>query len=179
MSQARDNLITLYEDAEEPLLVAAREFYPLELDMVSGIAQEFHRPLENTVWAYAALSPQQTWTQNIRALKRLMSDHRFVNPGHLARESHRAWAALHGEFDVVQGMKVRSFAKAILGDLRAVAIDRWVLRGVGHRNDSCSNRQYKQYEMEIRAVADIKGEEPRALQAVVWLGLREPTRRLL
>lgn len=170
----------IYLDAEPALLKAGREFFPLENKMLRGIAEEFNKPLENTIWAYAALSPQQTWAQNIRTLRRLMANSGFINPGHLPRESHRAWAALLGDFEAVRGPKVRPFARAILGDPKAVAIDRWVLRGLGHGNsDSCSNKQYQEYELDIRTVADIIKEEPRALQAIIWLAKRELTRRLL
>jgi len=172
-------LLKIYELAEEALVKAAREFYPLENIMLQKIAVEFDKPLENTVWAYAALSPQQTWAGNIKSLKRLMSYSYFRNPGAISLFSYRAWAALQGEFDAVKGMKVNSFAKAILGDKRAVAIDRWVLRGLGHVSDICSHKRYLEYELDIRNVADIKGEEPRAFQALVWLGMRETTRRLL
>ncbi len=175
----------LYNDAENALKVAGRAFYPLEREMLWEIAQAHGYngtfPFERVVWAYAALSPQQTWSQNVQTLKRMLvceHDLPFENPGTLPDAAYKAYQSLHG-VKAVKGMKVCSFARAILGDPNAVAIDRWMLRSLGHGSDNCTDAQYHRYEQYFRKLAWEREEEPRALQAIVWLGMREPTRRLL
>lgn len=86
----------------------------------------------------------------------------------------------HGK---LKGRKIGNFADALLGVATAVVVDLWMMRVFGvdkkykaknleMKSRSPSKRVYDSIEYYIRLIAPLLDLEPRAIQAMMWSGLR-------
>ena len=69
----------------------------------------------------------------------------------------------------LSGLKVLSFAKALMGDYNAVVIDTWIKRYFGlNDNYALTPKRYKDLSIKIKNNARRHGLKPSEYQAVIW-----------
>jgi uracil-DNA glycosylase len=95
----------------------------------------------------------------------------------------KAFRILSGDLSALKGPKVEAFAAAIRGDLSHVVIDAWAARAARSNAENVA-KLFRSDEMpgtrERRAMAEgyrraavARGIEPAAMQAAVWVAIRE------
>ena len=130
----------------------------------------------------AVLSPRVTWKECIRYtgfMHKAVSQGLRVPPtcGGVRRNVERAWyIAESGDTSVISGPKVSNFYRNLSGDFHAVTCDSWAARAAGIP-DSLHNHidrsRYQRLADTYRNVAALVGLTPAALQAIVWIAIRE------
>lgn len=134
----------------------------------------------------AALSPQTSWTQNVRMATLAYHDRPALRG--LSRSIAQADAILAGAhpLDVLGGDKTRAFFANIDGDDQAVTVDRHAYDvAVGHKTDDKTRQAlarkgiYQDIASLYRRAARILSKElgsyvsPREVQAVTWVAWRQ------
>ena len=166
--------LTLYLASTAAQRRSAAQWYPAALEICERVAERHGHETVNVVAAMAILSANTYWDQNVAMARDLASRRRFHNPGTFTKIARKAWRALHGEVNEnVKGPKTRAFARAIAGDLRAVVIDRHILRALEHWRHGVSPQQYKRYANQITLAADTLRVPPAVLQATLWVQERD------
>jgi hypothetical protein len=165
---------TLAEDT------AGRQWYPDAWQECNDIAARTDIPRSYVVAACAALSPVVSWSQNLDMLRTLARKHgmghRFRNPGTYPKFARDAWACLNGDIGRCSGPKRSAFAVAIGGSDRAVVVDRWIARAVGHHSDRLTPAAYAHYtRCLIQFARDLGEESVRDVQAILWVVIRNDT----
>lgn len=137
----------------------------------------------------AVLSPQVSWDVNMRAARdacriHAAGDRPDVLPGYCGYRTNvaKAWRILDGEADVVRGPKVSAFAAAIRGDLSHVVVDAWAIRAARDPKRALAFAWAEDEQngiVEKRAIAEayrraaaLRGIDPAAMQAIVWVAVR-------
>lgn len=154
----------------------------------SDLARAFGHSVEQVAALVAVLSPQCTWDQNMRAAENACAQHRAGRtdlPGYTGYSANvvKAFRVLAGDLDALKGPKVEAFAAAIRGDLSHVVIDAWAARAARSSAENLA-KLFRSDEMpgtrERRAMAEgyrraaaARGIEPAAMQAAVWVAIRE------
>ena len=90
----------------------------------------------------------------------------------LGRERAGAIAAGARPLDVLGGDKTRAFYRAITGDREAVTVDVWAARAALGDWISLTPKRYGRISAAYKAAARRLGEDPRTVQATVWLVAR-------
>jgi hypothetical protein len=131
-------------------------------------------PFENVVCAFAALSPRISYRHNCLALAELLN-HGDTNLGY-GQNIHKAKEILLSDKPVERlstkrPSKCDSFARAILGDVRAVTLDTWMLNMLGFDGWITPLRYRNMAAMVTQAALSV-GEAPRDFQAILWVGKR-------
>lgn len=128
----------------------------------------------------AVLSANQYWAANVRSARAAVvaavaGDDVAAACRTLGDSSRKAARILAGESpaQVVAGPKVRQFWRAICGDPDAVAIDRWAARAAGWQ--SPRGREARIAAAYVAAAA-FTPDNPRDLQAIVWVQVRGSAR---
>lgn len=150
------------------VLDAGAAWYPRCLETVAGLAPKV--PLARAVGAFSLLSPQVSYAQNISCMRQLVAGEKV---SHFRKQAAAAARVLRGETTIeeeTRGPKLRAFARAILGDLDAVVVDRWAIRPWG--NMAVTAARFRAAEQAYREVAAQLGISPRDYQAAVWIQLR-------
>jgi hypothetical protein len=123
----------------------------------------------NIAWTRAACAAKQRrlpltagrYPANQRPKVQRALDQRRKNPG-----------------EAVRGPKVSAFYRAIMGDDDTLVIDRWAAFAAGFgRQRPPTRRQAATIEAAYRQAAASVGESVRDFQAIVWIVVRESTRR--
>ena len=156
-----------------------RAWYPAAARMARGIARRERVPMAAVAVAIAALSPRNPWRWNIAdaaAMARWHAQGRvYARPTVTTFTSNadRAADALEhgGRTWRSTAPKVRSFVANILGDVDAVTVDVHATRAAtfGEQDVPRTDREYQAIAAAYRTVAELVGETPRDLQAIVWL----------
>lgn len=126
----------------------------------------------------AALSPRNRWARNLHDAEAYCRAARDGQPMPVActftSNRLKAWRILHGEapFDVLSGLKVRSFIANILGSEEAVTVDVWALRAAAPSITAPTEKQYREIAEAFRRVGAKFGLSPMACQAAAWVALR-------
>ena len=174
MPDTVDTLVGLYHEATPEQIARGREWYDGFRAKCKAISHGYRTPLTHVVHVAAATSPgchvktNLAWTREACRTKGAADVGRWPNA-----MRPRVLAALQGDYAKVGGLKVRNFAAGILGDSRAVVLDRWALRAAGHGRDSCTAKQYARIAADYTTAAEHVGEHPRDFQAIVWIVLRD------
>lgn len=169
-----ERLIGLYHEATPEQAQRGREWYDDFRAACRGMSHGYRTPLANVVHVAAATSPACHVRTNLAWTREAVRTNGAARVGRYPNAmAPRVRAALDGRHEAVGGLKVRHFARAILGDTSAVVLDRWALRAVGHHADSCTPNQYARYAAVYTEAAEAVGETPRDFQAIVWIVLRE------
>jgi len=163
-----------YARATQEQRAQGRAWYPDATALCKSIAQETGYPWQRIALAMAALSPRARWEANVRATRDAASGR---TPRVLRTNALKASALLAGAraHDTLSGIKVRSFAAAILGYRHAATIDAWMLRAAGHPAPAKASGQVKYIRACKQALAQLArevGEDTRDLQAIVWIVAR-------
>lgn len=162
-------------------LEMGRDWYPMVLDTLNDISRESHLEVDVLAYALACLSPGVSWDQAVTALGTLLDAKRegLADPptvpspfgtGHAGK----AWRILHRDGAIARmianGPKVEAFAEAILGDIHAVPVDSHItsIASAGTIRQ-LADTQVPRVVASIRTIAVLRHEEPRAIQAALWL----------
>ena len=156
-----------YHSATRRERLQGRLWYPTATALAKEIGAAHNHDWRNVARSISALSPRMPWERNIALTWELASGR---NPKALSRSVSKARLALTGK-PALNGPKERSFAAAILGNRRAVTIDAHMLRVAGYPPKvSLSILRECQHALSILALE--LDEDPRDLQAIIWLVAR-------
>lgn len=73
----------------------------------------------------------------------------------------------------INGPKIKEFEKALMGDVNAIVIDRWMLRAWGYKSNTAKNRQKIREDIRyLYALLDFAAT-PREIQAAIWFGIKK------
>ena len=137
---------------------------------------------EKTVAVFAALSPNSSYSNNVRSLASVLHGYRdgaSVEDVKVSTYNHcrnRAWTYLDGVkfLDVVKGKKIRSFYRNILDPLGTDvtidghAVNIWKRQKVTLRDVAARSFNYKRVSDDYRTVAVRVGLIPNQLQGITW-----------
>ncbi len=154
----------------------------------SGLSRSYRVSRATACGVIAALSPRMQWAVNVRAASRVLAALRSgaVAPPSvgMSRFVALAWRIANGEqpLRVLQGPKVRSFYRNLMGDLSHVTVDVWALRALGWPGygmvrgstgyKGLTTSEYAKASAQYRTAAVEAGVAPAVFQAVVWTAIR-------
>lgn len=173
-----ENILAVFDRATDEQRASGANWYPLAGTIVEAIAVQTGTDPLRVCLALAALSPRNPWRWNVadcysfaeaRAQGRTMPKATTFR-----RNQLRAWQALDTGILPWAGAapKVRAFVKAILGDSEAVVVDTWAYRvavGQAPKHGSFAERLYEPIAHAYNLAANLRGIEPRTMQAITWL----------
>lgn len=168
-----------YGRAGEAIREAGRDWYPSaerEARAIAALAPRGIGPSRGAA-IIAALSPRAQWVTNLRwagqvaAAAAIDADCPAVG---LLPNRAKAWRIAHGEDprEVLGGPKVRAFWRNLAGDPEAVTVDVWAAKAVGQDPNRLTPARYRAIAEAYRTAAHETGEDPRDIQAIVWLSYR-------
>jgi hypothetical protein len=135
------------------------------------ISDVYGLSIQQAAGMIAALSPRTTWAENVFNAWMCASGRRVATLTH-CREKAEAIRDGARITQVLKGPKVLAFYRAILGDKRAVVVDSWMLRAIGHHREQATTKQYERAAQTIARAAAAVGVCPRDFQAVIWCQVR-------
>ena len=172
-------LTELYELTPEPIREAGRRWYPAAEAEAHSLADMAGLSWAGAAGIIAALSPRAQWVTNLAAARKLAAAaaRGDLEPPAVSFTANRAkaWKIAAGAepLTVLGGPKVRSFYRALSGDRAAVTVDVWAaLAATGEKLRPPEGRRYLELASSYTAAAELAGEEPRELQAIIWLAIR-------
>lgn len=161
--------LTRWLDAADHVADVGESWYAIARGDCRRMARESGCTLAVAAGVVAAYSPRMLWNANLTVARRaLAGDVRGMAP--VVSKVRRILAG-ERPLDVLSGPKVRRFYRAIMGDPRAVVIDRWIARAMGVPPEGVS-ALYATLESVVVKVADGRGLTPAAVQATVWVAIR-------
>jgi len=121
----------------------------------------------------AATSPRANLRANVakamRAFTQWKEGEPYTFPGHFpAHRGNLTRAAFHIP---LRGPKVKAFHAALTGDPDAVVLDVWMLR-ILNLPDRPTRAQWAQGERTVRRLAKRLNEQPRRVQAALWIAYK-------
>lgn len=157
-----------------------------------ALAEATPYTLAQVAHVVAALSPQCTWDENMRAAALACTLHAEGRhdaegdtlPGYVGYRANvaKAWRILDGDLSALRGPKVTAFAGAIVGDMSHVTVDVWATRTArdGRRalafhawdDEMPGAVEHRAIAEAYRRAAALRGITPSAMQAVVWVAVR-------
>jgi hypothetical protein len=167
-----------YRAASPAVVAAGQTWYRTAQD--AAVALDPSNPAR-AAGVIAALSPRAQWRVNLAwAAAMITAADRgdSVPPAvHTTEMRGQAWRIARGEDAalVLRGPKVSRFYRAIMGDASAVTVDVWAARAAGVSmadGNAVGVRAYRLIESAYVRAAAIVGEDPAALQAIVWVQVR-------
>lgn len=164
---------TYYTQAPEDTRATGRAWYALARATVHAYAAEFGANPCTVAGIIAALSPRQTWAQNLKMARACLARDAAGLRG-LGDPIRKACAIRDGAqpLDILRGDKVRAFYRAICGESTAVVLDVWMLRAAGFTGAKPTPKQYADIAEVLTRDALTAGEAPADFQAIVWCQIR-------
>lgn len=168
------NSLTTYE------VIAGTGWYRGAENLARRLARKYGVTKHQAAGVIAAMSPNQTWKNNIVMAESALAG----NPKGFATSVARvkrilAGGSIIGTFPEPSGPshKIREFYRAIAGNPNAVVIDRWALRAATGNpfadvHDLARKGVYMMVADCYREVAQKFDMEPREFQASVWVHVR-------
>jgi|ERR1051326_598062 hypothetical protein len=172
-------IVDTYRTADRATKATGAAWY-LEANAVAqSIADVSGIPLPRVIACIAALSPRNSWAQNVKGARTLALAAANGQPapivaGTLTNRA-KAWAILNGaDIDsTLTGPKVRAFYANISGDFSRATVDVWAMRAAtGGRYIVPRKADYPLFESAYQRAASILGVTTAACQAVVWVAVR-------
>lgn len=173
------NILSYYDSATEAQRADGQAWYPLAGRIVEAIASATDTDAVRVAYALSALSPRNPWRWNVAdaysyaaARKAGMT---MPSATTFKRNQLAAWQALgqDGQPWKTAAPKVTAFVAAIMGAPEAVVIDTWAFRAATGRSPKGSEAGkasvYDRLAEAYTIAASVRGVEPRAMQAIVWL----------
>lgn len=176
-----ENICRIYAQATEFDMKSGLDWYVRTREYIQEQANKFGYPLENSVGAYAVISPSLNKELNDRQLVTAMTVHslglslEYASIGVYGMPNKRkAMRCLDGDLSAVGGDKVTRFYRNILGigDMD-VTVDRWALRIALHDEtiqdtQGLTKTQYKEVHDAYVQASEGLGLLPLQTQAVTW-----------
>ena len=165
-------LVELYCDASEETRNRGRSWYREAKSAVRRIADETGYSRSQVAAVMSITSPDAQLKANIRWTRQACQNDGETAGRYPRDQLPKIRAALDstkpGRY--ATGPKVQEFYRAIMGDPKALVLDRWALRACGLEYGRTALRTARAaYEMAASAT----GETVRDFQAIVWIQLRE------
>ena len=170
----KGSLVSIYQKTTQDTRRAGRWWYPKLNVWLSAMTEQHIYPFENVVVAFAALSPNITFRMNCLGLTELIqTGNTTLGYGQNVAKAKRILMSDHPLEDLTKQhpSKCDSFAKAILGNVRAVSLDTWMLTMLGF-DGWITPKRYKHMAQIITKAALHVGEQPRDFQAILWIASR-------
>lgn len=194
-----NNIEKVYNNATDTEKRDGLLWYPEAFRTCATLAEEFKVVVKNTVWALASLSPNNSWTNNILDLVKVLkcysdNNHRNICNSYengdksafksLACRTYpinilKAFHCLDGRLDYLKGKKVTSFADNIWNPAsQKVTVDGHAYSIYAGQKMSMSKASpyiKKEYDIVEKAYQDTAskiGIKPMELQAITWVSWR-------
>ena len=180
--QMVNNILEQWNLSSNEEVWLGREWYTLAHEYLQAVAdsQSHKVGVECVANIVAVLSPGVSWDRNL-----LEADH-ILDGANVDDESFTAFKAnvakaqwvLEGDFTQVKGPKVEPFARLLANPTAdEVVIDRHAIRvALGNtprnRGAYCTRARVLRFQAAYRDAAEILGEVPSHVQAVVWLSIK-------
>lgn len=185
------NILKVANEATPEERLIGREWYQTAHRAAAELAEQHGVTMEQAAGVIAALSPNQPWSQNLIAAKKLL--YAYANGLSLAEvtiaayglNKAKAWRICQGEpvLTVLKGNKVRSFFSNIAYPeaVGPVTVDGHAFAiWKGKRITTTSAQQrglgrigvYEQCAADYVTAAERVGLRPQELQAITWLAWR-------
>jgi hypothetical protein len=172
-------LIALYAQASPAVRRRGRAWYPETNRRLREIAVRTGSTPAQAVAVFSIVSPAiqlvtaLEWTEEILRGERMGGRYPNVQAPKVA-----AALATRYPVKVVTGPKVNAFYRALMGDTKALVLDRWAAFAAGlDRGRDIPPAVRRRLEEAYRRAAAAVGETVRAFQAIVWIVTRESTPR--
>jgi len=172
----------LARDPSDPVRVEGTGWYPrawefarrVQVQTRGASAAWVDAPrIEVVVGVIAALSPQVGWDSQLKFVPEFVRTRgESAHPG-FAKNLDKARAIMANPsgdpLEVLGGLKVRAFYRAILGDEFSIVVDRHaVAAALGKPVESVPDPLYRECIVAYSAASVSVGMSPRDLQAAVW-----------
>lgn len=174
-------IVETFHRATPTDIEAGTRWYDDGQTMVDELAVRANVTREHVAAVMAHLSPRTRWARTVTGTYSLILTG-VPGEGHMTRNIERAQAALKSNdpLSTLHGPKTRRFARNLLGDREAVAVDVWALRvALGPTSDVdvqnvnlTRGGRYAAVETAYRAAARELGVDPTTAQAVTWIVAR-------
>lgn len=178
------NLVWLYDQSDRYDRAEGKQAYFRYHLLMQRFADHYGFPLDRTVAAFAALSPNSDYYGNLRSLASLLGG---INEGrpvkhitvstykHAAERAYRFATGKSIFLDVTKGLKTRAFYRNILEpwDEIDVTIDGHMIAAFRGENltmkeAKVTTRLYKSISHHIQLLARNHGLLPNQMQAILW-----------
>lgn len=185
-------ILRWYDAATPEQAAHGLAWYAEARTFAADLAATYGHSVETVAAVIAALSPQCTWDANMSATRNLLAryadGHRSDLPGYAGYTANvsKGYAILAGDLAALKGPKVEAFAAAIRGDLSHVVVDSWAARAARPDGENIAKlfrgdempgaRERRAMAEGYRRAAAARGIEPAAMQAAVWVTVRESGR---
>lgn len=168
------NRLTTYE------VIAGTGWYLGAENLARRFARKYGCTKHQAAGVIAAMSPNQTWANNIIMAEQALAGNPRGFSSAVARVQRiLAGGSIIGTFPEPTGNshKIREFYRAISGNANAVVVDRWALRAAWPNYESSVHdlERVGVYAMVAdcyREVAALFDMEPRDFQAAIWIQVR-------
>ena len=172
-----DNLTDIGNSLTTFEVIAGTGWYTGAENLARRLARKYGVTKHQAAGVIAAMSPNQTWSNNIRMAERALAGEPRGFPVVVARVKRiLEGGSIIGTFPDPDGPshKIREFYRAISGNTNAVVIDRWALRAATSKSwaDVHDLQRVGVYAMVAscyREVAELFDMTPRDFQAAVWI----------
>ena len=168
------NLRAVYQRATPLDIAEGRLWYPAARGEVHDLAKQYSYPLKRVAFAAAALSNNMEWGQNVALAEHVCWAVRNGVParGHYPACLDKAVRILRdGDYAALSGPKVEPFARALLGDMRAAVVDRWMYRAAAETGWVTEFRTHN-IAAALRTLAREYHKPVAVLQAIIWVTIR-------
>lgn len=171
------SILRHYRSATAAEIHAGRVWYPYVASLLADVAERHGASFEDAAGVFAITSPRCSVAHNMAMTIDLLSTGTARGLGErieAARaylQGDRSYVELDTDGTVTTSRKVRSFSANLQGDHEHVTVDVWAMRAAGvdvNRVEQSSGGSYILVAEAYRRAAEIVGETPRNLQAIVW-----------
>lgn len=168
----RHHLISVYLECSDEERAQGRRWYPEAAAMIRQMAKPNGLSPLRAAAIFSVYSTNNSWKGNqTMAAMACAGTPRGMRAVLAKVDRLRA-----GErpSDVVTSDKLRNFMRNLAGDYSAVTVDRWMTRLAGDYSGSQpTGERYAHIATAIREAAEDVGEKPAAMQAILWVAIRE------
>lgn len=160
--------------------VEGQTWYDRAHDIARELSERYYLSLETVAAVIAVLSTNNKWSRNLFDAEEVIKF--WCNPEEFdyeppkvctySRNLAKAFKILDGDLSACHGPKHEAFAANIRGDHDCVTLDIWATRAVGGGDSPANKTARAAIQAAYRKVAAEFGMSPAALQAVVWVIVR-------
>lgn len=163
------NYTAILDSATPDQIVQARAWYGEAQDIAHHISALSGLDIEKSASILAAFSPRERWNSNVTKAIDFVSG---ITVNGLTNNINMAYAAMTEGFNALNGLKTNNFARNIAGDMDAVTIDVWMIRGAGLNKNGVNDTEYKLLSEIVKELASERAMYPATAQALIWIIVR-------
>lgn len=190
MTRVQETLAMRWNECEDIHRQGGRAWYPQAAEWVRTLAAQCNLWRAQVAGVASVLSPSVEWS--VTQLETEWLCRVWAAGGNLGkvtlttyrpqcRKAHRLLqSGVRRMKDVLEmvgterALKTRAFCQVLFDPgAGVVVVDRWMVRAAGLPGDKANKGQYREVEAAIRNLAEASGELPSAVQATIWLYVKE------